>query len=92
LLGRERLGALQQLLEARERRPLTRPVCPVGPDEIPDPRGPFEPKKHAMTREDFVTSRRTHHSEWAHIGALVDGARVRREVVKILEGRDAGRR
>src|SRR5205814_875717 len=43
LLGRERLGALQQLLEASERRPLTRPVSLVGPDEIPDPRGPFEP-------------------------------------------------
>jgi hypothetical protein len=43
LLGRERLGALQQLLEAREGRRLTRHLRPMGPEEIPGPRGHLEP-------------------------------------------------
>ena len=35
-----------------------------------------------MTREDFVTRWRTRQSEWARIGALVDGARVCEDVLQ----------
>jgi len=38
-----------------------------------------------MTREEFVTRWRTHQSEWARIGALVDGARVREDVLQDFE-------
>src|SRR5205809_7578723 len=38
-----------------------------------------------MTREEFVTRWRTHQSEWARIGALVDGARVCEDVVQDFE-------
>jgi len=35
-----------------------------------------------MTRKDFVTRWRTRQSEWARIGALVDGARVCEDVLE----------
>src|SRR5438132_1378651 len=35
-----------------------------------------------MTREDFVTRWRTRQSEWARIGALVDGAKVCEDVLQ----------
>src|SRR2546426_1311328 len=38
-----------------------------------------------MTREDFVTRWRTRQSEWARIGALVDGARVCADVLHDFE-------
>ena len=38
-----------------------------------------------MTREDFVTRWRTRQSEWARIGALVDGARVCEDVLQDFE-------
>jgi len=38
-----------------------------------------------MTREDFLTRWRTRQSEWARIGALVDGARVCEEVLQDFE-------
>ena len=38
-----------------------------------------------MTREEFVTRWRTHQSEWARIGALVDGARVCEDVLQDFE-------
>src|SRR2546430_5932010 len=38
-----------------------------------------------MTREDFLTRWRTRQSEWALIGALVDGARVCEEVLQDFE-------
>src|SRR3989441_2889115 len=42
-------------------------------------------KEYTMTREDFVTRWRTRQSEWARIGALVDGARVCEEVLQDFE-------
>jgi len=38
-----------------------------------------------MTREDFVIRWRTRLSEWARIGALVDGAKVCEDVLHDLE-------
>ena len=38
-----------------------------------------------MTREDFLTRWRTRQSEWARIGALVDGARVCEDVLQDFE-------
>ena len=38
-----------------------------------------------MTREDFVSRWRTRRSEWARIGALVDGARVCEDVLQDFE-------
>src|SRR5436309_8589118 len=38
-----------------------------------------------MTREDFVTRWRSRQSEWARIGALVDGARVCEDVLQDFE-------
>src|SRR5438093_4266250 len=38
-----------------------------------------------MTREDFVVRWRTRLSEWARIGALVDGARVCEDVLQDFE-------
>ena len=38
-----------------------------------------------MTREDFVIRWRTRQSEWARIGALVDGARVCEDVLQDFE-------
>src|SRR2546422_202578 len=38
-----------------------------------------------MTREEFVTRWRTRQSEWARIGALVDGARVCEDVLQDFE-------
>src|SRR5438034_11846503 len=38
-----------------------------------------------MTREDFLTRWRTRQSEWAHIGALVNGARVCEDVLQDFE-------
>src|SRR5437870_5873719 len=38
-----------------------------------------------MTREDFVNRWRTRQSEWARIGALVDGARVCEDVLQDFE-------
>ena len=38
-----------------------------------------------MTREDFVIRWRTRLSEWARIGALVDGARVCEDVLQDFE-------
>ena len=38
-----------------------------------------------MTREDFVTRWRTRQSEWARVGALVDGARVCEDVLQDFE-------
>lgn len=38
-----------------------------------------------MTREDFVVRWRTRQSEWARIGALVDGARVCEDVLQDFE-------
>ena len=38
-----------------------------------------------MTREDFLTLWRTRQSEWARIGALVDGARVCEDVLQDFE-------
>ena len=38
-----------------------------------------------MTREDFVTRWRTRQSEWARVGALVDGARVYGDVLQDFE-------
>ncbi len=38
-----------------------------------------------MTREEFVTRRRTRQSEWACIGALVDGARLCEDVLQDFE-------
>src|SRR2546425_286030 len=38
-----------------------------------------------MTREDFVTRWRTRQSEWARIGALVDGAKVCEDVLQDFE-------
>src|SRR3989442_11976301 len=38
-----------------------------------------------MTREEFVTRWRTHQSEWARIGALVDGAKVCEDVLQDFE-------
>ena len=38
-----------------------------------------------MTREAFVTRWRTRQSEWARIGALVDGARVCDDVIQDFE-------
>src|SRR3989442_8092199 len=38
-----------------------------------------------MTREDFVTRWRTRQSEWARIGALVDGARVCEDMLQDFE-------
>jgi DNA-binding FrmR family transcriptional regulator len=38
-----------------------------------------------MTREDFVTRWRTRQSEWARIGALVDGARLCEDVLQDFE-------
>src|SRR4029077_13326395 len=35
-----------------------------------------------MTREDFITRWRTRQSEWARIGALVDGTRVCEDVLQ----------
>src|SRR6266699_919219 len=42
-------------------------------------------KEYAMTREEFVTRRRTRQSEWACIGALVDGARLCEDVLQDFE-------
>src|SRR5437764_6569792 len=42
-------------------------------------------KEYAMTREDFVVRWRTRLSEWARIGALVDGARVCEDVLQDFE-------
>jgi len=38
-----------------------------------------------MTREDFVTRWRSRQTEWARIGALVDGARVCEDVLQDFE-------
>ena len=38
-----------------------------------------------MTREEFVIRWRTRQSEWARIGALVDGARVCEDVLQDFE-------
>ncbi len=38
-----------------------------------------------MTREDFLTLWRTRQSEWARIGALVDGARVCEDLLQDFE-------
>src|SRR2546422_1773680 len=38
-----------------------------------------------MTREEFVTRWRTRQSEWARIGALVDGERVCEDVLQDFE-------
>ena len=38
-----------------------------------------------MTREEFVTRWRTRQSEWARIGALVDGARVCEDLLQDFE-------
>src|SRR6267154_4654446 len=38
-----------------------------------------------MTREDFVVRWRTRLSEWARLGALVDGARVCEDVLQDFE-------
>ena len=38
-----------------------------------------------MTREEFVIRWRTRQSEWARIGALVDGARVCEDVLEDFE-------
>src|SRR5712692_7125491 len=38
-----------------------------------------------MTRDDFVTRWRTRLSQWARIGALVDGARVCEDVLQDFE-------
>ena len=38
-----------------------------------------------MTREDFVIRWRTRQSEWARIGALVDGAKVCEDVLQDFE-------
>ena len=38
-----------------------------------------------MTREDFLTRWRTRQSEWARIGARVDGARVCEDVLQDFE-------
>ena len=38
-----------------------------------------------MTREDFLIRWRTRQSEWARIGALVDGARVCEDVLQDFE-------
>ena len=38
-----------------------------------------------MTREELVTRWRTRQSEWARIGALVDGARVCEELLQDFE-------
>ena len=38
-----------------------------------------------MTREEFVVRCRTRQSEWARIGALVDGARVCEDVLQDFE-------
>ncbi len=59
LLGRERVGALNELLEASERRRLTSPVRPVGPDEIADPHGPFEPPAQCCVHTNLLPSRGT---------------------------------
>src|SRR3989442_7613178 len=42
-------------------------------------------KEYTMTREDFVARWRTRQSEWASIGALVDGARVCDDVLQDFE-------
>src|SRR3989454_8117467 len=39
-----------------------------------------------MTREEFLTRWRTRQSEWARIGALVDGARVCEDLLQDFEG------
>src|SRR6185437_15724950 len=56
LLGGERVGALDQLLKVGERRCLTRPVRPVGPDEIADPHGSFEPPAQCCVRTNLLPS------------------------------------
>ena len=38
-----------------------------------------------MTREEFVARWRAHLSEWARVGALVDGVKVCQEVLADLE-------
>jgi len=38
-----------------------------------------------MTREEFLTRWRTRQSEWARIGALVDGARVCEDMLQDFE-------
>ncbi len=43
LLGRKRLRASDELFETRDRRPVTNSVRLVGPEEIPDPHGHFQP-------------------------------------------------
>ena len=40
-----------------------------------------------MTREDFLTRWRTRQSEWARIGALVDGPRVCEDVLQDFDAR-----
>lgn len=42
-------------------------------------------EEEAMTREDLVIRSRTRLSDWARIGALVDGARVCEDVLQDLE-------
>lgn len=38
-----------------------------------------------MTREEFVVRWRTHLSEWARVGALVDGAKLCQDVLQDFE-------
>src|SRR5213594_3515168 len=45
----------------------------------------FTAKEYATTREDFVVRWRTRLSEWARMGALVDGARVCEDVLQDFE-------
>ena len=49
-------------------------------------------KEYTMTREDFLARWRTRQSEWARIGALVDGARSLRRCASRFRDCDAGRR
>src|SRR5690348_11491407 len=75
LLGREHVGALNELLEASERRRLTSPVRPVGPDEIADPHGSFEPPAQCCV----------------HTNLLLSSARCRDSCRRVLTSPDAGR-
>src|SRR5437899_2261142 len=75
---RPALGSGEFWFERKRSQTETETMTPV-------PHQYSQTKEDAMTREEFVIHWRTRQSEWARIGALVDGARVCEDVLQDFE-------